>query len=216
MGLAWFHRREAADDTDRLWRVWGIAALVALALLAEKLHHEYYWLILAPVAALGVGRALDRLAAVGVARVLVVTAALVLLCLVQVRSTWRTPPEWETLETASRVVSATVASEAWVVAPEALLFQADRKGCRLEWTPDAVQRAAGEWGMETAVRTPIELVEFYRRHGARYFADLGGGDPDPRRKGLHDAVRQRYKVIVDCPAVIIAELVVAKVSPHAN
>ena len=37
-------------------------ALATLALLAAKLHHEYYWLVLAPVAAAGVGQALDRLA----------------------------------------------------------------------------------------------------------------------------------------------------------
>ncbi len=30
---------------DRLWLAWGCAAIVALALLAEKLHHEYYWLL---------------------------------------------------------------------------------------------------------------------------------------------------------------------------
>ena len=29
-----------------------------MAFLAEKLHHEYYWLLLAPVAAVGIGRAL--------------------------------------------------------------------------------------------------------------------------------------------------------------
>jgi hypothetical protein len=200
----------------KLWRVWGIAALVTLALLAGKLHHEYYWLVLAPVAAVGVGSSLDRLASGHGVAARAVAAALVLLCWLQVRSTWRTPLEWESLERASHVVATTVAGDVWVVAPEAVLFQADRRGCRLEWTPRAVRRAAGEWGVEPDVQDAIDLVESYRRRGARYFADLGGRAIDPRRKVLHDAVRRRYKVIVDRPEVIIADLVIAEMCPHAN
>ena len=45
------------------WRAWGLMSLATLAMLAPKLHHEYYFLILAPAAAAGVGLALDRLAA---------------------------------------------------------------------------------------------------------------------------------------------------------
>ena len=56
------------------------------------------------------------------------------------------------------------------------------------------------------VNGPLDLIEFYRRRGARYFADLGSRAADPRRKGLHDAVRRRYKVIVDRPDVIIADV----------
>ena len=112
-------------------------------------------------------------------------------------------------------------ADAWVVAPEALLFESDRRGCRLEWTASAARRAAGEWGdaAEDAVRGPIDLVEFYRRRGARYFADLGDRRDDPRRMALHDAVRRRYKVIVDRPEVLVADLEsvpVAGMLPHAN
>ena len=39
---------------------------------------------------------------------------------------------------------------------------------------------------------------------------------DPRRKGLHDAVRRRYKVIVDRPEVIIADLVDSGMHWNAN
>ena len=49
---------------DRFWWIWGLAASAALAILARKLHHEYYFLVLAPVAAAGIGHAMDRLAAV--------------------------------------------------------------------------------------------------------------------------------------------------------
>ena len=138
------------------------------------------------------------------------------LCLIQARSTWRMPDEWQDLIAASQAVETSTPGDAWVIAPEALLFQADRRGCRLEWTPSAVRRAAGEWGAENEVQDPLDLVEYYQRRGARYFADLGNRQADPRRMALHDGVRRRYKVIVDRPEVIIADLVVAEMNPHAN
>ena len=63
---------------------------------------------------------------------------------------------------------------------------------------------------------PLELVEYYRRQGARYFADLGCREADLTRKGLHDAVRRRYKVIVDRPDVIIADLADSEMHWNAN
>ncbi len=201
---------------DRFWWIWGLAASAALAILARKLHHEYYFLVLAPVAAAGIGHAMDRLAAVNRATAFVTFGVLIMVSLVQARSTWRMPDEWEGLVAASRAVATETPADAWVVAPEALLFQADRRGCRLEWTPSSARRAAGEWGAEREVREPLDLVEYYRRQGARYFADLGDRRADPRRMALHDAVRRRYKVIVDRPEVIIADLVVAEMHPHAN
>ena len=136
---------------------------------------------------------------------------------VQVRSTWRTPAEWNGLEQAAGAVTATVPADAWVVAPEALLFQADRRGCRMEWSDAAAARAAGEWGgRDDGSTARSNLVEYYRRQGARYFADLGCRDADPARKGLHDAVRRRYKVIVDRPDVIIADLADSETHWNAN
>ncbi len=64
-GLALFGfwiRDRAGDDHDRLWSIWGISALAAMALLGRKLHHEYYWLPLAPVVAVGIGSALQWIA----------------------------------------------------------------------------------------------------------------------------------------------------------
>jgi hypothetical protein len=208
--------RGIADDQGRLWRTWGTAVLIMMVFLSAKLHHEYYWLILAPVVAVGVGRSLDRLMAWRQECSLAVTTAFVLVCWLQACSTWNTPPEWSNLPRAAQVVAATVASEEWVIAPEALLFQADRRGCRLEWTPSSVARAAGEWGVAQDVQSPIELVEYYRQHGVRYFADLRGVGSEPRRKVVHEAVKRRYKVIVECPDVMIADLVVAEKVPHAN
>ena len=191
---------------DALWLTWGTSALVAMALLAEKLHHEYYWLLVAPVAAVGIGRCLAWLAKFHRGTAVAMAGSLFLLSCVQVRSTWRTPAEWSGLERAARAIAATVPANAWVVAPEALLFQADRRGCRMEWSDAAAARAAGEWEAGKRVDGPLELVEYYRRQGARYFADLGSCEADPTRKGLHDAVRRRYKVIVDRPYCLIADL----------
>jgi Dolichyl-phosphate-mannose-protein mannosyltransferase len=203
-----------------LWRAWGLVALSTLAPMAAKLHHEYYLLMLAPAAAAGVGLALDRLAEGGRGRLLAATAALLILAAAQSRATWRTPPEWIGLEAAARAVAGSTPPDAWVVAPEALLFRSDRRGCRLEWTASATRRAAGEWGDgATAVRGSIDLVEYYRSRGARYFADLGDRPDDPRRLALHDAVRRRYKVIIDRPEVLIADLESvpsAGMTPHAN
>ena len=201
---------------DALWLAWGISALVTMALLAEKLHHEYYWLLVAPVAAVEIGRSLAWLARIHRGGAVALAGSLFLLSLVQVRSTWRTPAGWNGLEQAAGAVAATVPTDAWLVAPEALLFQADRRGCRMEWSVAAASRAAGEWEPGRRVDGPLELVEYYRRQGARYFADLGCRESDLTRKGLHDAIRRRYKVIVDRPDVIIANLADSETHWNAN
>lgn len=206
------------------WRAWGLMASMMLLLMISKIHHEYYFLIVAPAAAVGIGLALDRMWRVRGGRVVVPVAAAGMLAMAgwQSRATWRTPPEWLGLSEAARAVGAATRPGAWVVAPEALLFAADRRGCRLEWTESAARRAAGEWGDAGAVagvRGPIDLVDFYRSRGARYFADLGDRRDDPRRLALHEAVRRRYKVIIDRPEVLIADLEpvpLARVLPHAN
>jgi Dolichyl-phosphate-mannose-protein mannosyltransferase len=215
VGLA--SRSASRGKSDALWLVWGLSALAAMACLAEKLHHEYYWLLLAPVAAVGIGRAVALLGQSHRGVAVVVAAVLCVLCWIQVRSTWRTPPEWAGLMDAASAVATTVPADSWVVAPEALLFQADRRGCRMEWSDAATARAAGEWrAHDTVVRGPLDLVAYYRRQGARYFADLGGGEADLRRKDLHDAVRRRYKVIVDRPDCLIADLADFEVNWNAR
>lgn len=196
-------------DGDRLWRAWGGASLAALAVLAAKLHHEYYWLAVAPVIAVGVGRALTGMAGRGTPGKLAAIATgagLVGLAGALSASTWKTPPEWSTLRAAAREVRALVPEGDWVVAPEALLFEADRRGCRLELTPGAATRAAGEWGEPLNGEGPAALVEFYRRKGARYFADVRPAPCDAGRLALHAAIRRRYNVLLDRPGVLIARL----------
>jgi hypothetical protein len=203
-GLAvWGLLRERGGD--RLWWVWGGSALAALALLAGKLHHAYYWMAVAPVAAVGVGKGLMALSRRGAAPAWAAGCGLVVLSLIQASSTWRTPPEWSSLPEAARAVRSHVAEGAWLVAPEALLFAADRTGCRLEFTRSSAVRAAGEWGEGLTSEGPLALVEFYRSRGARFVADVAAGG-DPARLALHEAIRRRYNVVVDRPGVLLADL----------
>ncbi len=196
--------------SDRLWRLWGLSALSVLALLAAKLHHEYYWLALAPIAAIGVGRGLTLLAARRSWLAAGVGLALAGLSLLQARSTWCTPPEWATLPEAARAVRVLVAPGDLVVAPEALLYAADRRGCRLELDRSAARRAAGEWGAALAGDSPLGLVEFYQARGARFVAipavSNEHGARGAGRLALQEAIRRRYNVLVDGPAVLIALL----------
>jgi len=218
-GLAVFGfwiRRRSGEDHDPLGSIWGISARLPLALLGQKLHHEYYWLPLAPVVAVGIGSALDWIARKRTAAAMTLGAVLLALSVLQVHSTWQTPAEWNGIDAAARTVSETIPRDAWIAAPEALLFQADRRGCRMEWTGSAARRAAGEWAFLPDVNSPLELIDYYRSQGARYFADMGSRHADSRRKGLHDAVRRRYKVIVDRPDVIIADLVDSGMHWNAN
>ncbi|MGO9464134.1 MAG: ArnT family glycosyltransferase [Isosphaeraceae bacterium] len=204
------------DRRDRLFQVWGISTLVVMAVLAEKLHHEYYWLFLAPAAAFGIGIALDRLAIRSGRFATLGGLALLVLCAIQVRSTWRMPADWVGIRSAAGIVATIVPPEDWIASPEALLYEADRRGCRMEWTAPAARRAAGEWRAGNRVESPAGLLEYYREQGARYFADLGSASDDPRRMALHEFVRRRYKVIVDQPDVIVADLVNSGIRPHAN
>ncbi len=102
-----------------------------------------------------------------------------------------------------------------LVAPEALLFAADRQGCRLEFGRPAAVRAAGEWGEHLASEGPLALVEFYRARGARYVADVGAGG-DPARLALHEAIRRRYNVLEDRPGVLLADLSFPQEAPDGT
>jgi hypothetical protein len=199
---------------DRLWRVWMIAAWAGLAILAGKLHHEYYWLVLAPLAAVGVGRALAGLAGSRPALAAGVGCTLIGLALVQARTTWQTPAAWHSLPEAARAVRSLIPPGALVIAPEALLYAADRRGCRLELSASAARRAAGEWGSTLnttgADHHPLALVEFYRARGAQFVAVPGvtadERSADPWRLALQEAIRRRYNVLIDGPDVLIAAL----------
>ncbi|MGZ3337396.1 MAG: ArnT family glycosyltransferase, partial [Isosphaeraceae bacterium] len=62
LGIWGLCQRQRSQEPLDMWRVWGLTAGVTMALLAGKLHHEYYWLILAPPVAAGIGRGWTMLA----------------------------------------------------------------------------------------------------------------------------------------------------------
>ena len=190
---------------ERLARAWAAAALVALAVLAAKLHHEYYWLLMAPPMALAAGRGLADLAARSRAAAGVAALGFLVLSGVLSASTWRTPTEWAALPEAAEAVRRHVPAGDWLVAPEALLYFADRRGCRLEFERAAAARAAGEWGGVIESEDPLALVEFYRGRGARFVADVGPED-DERRRAWREAVRRRYDILVDRPGALLADM----------
>ena len=221
---------------DRLWLGWLLGCGLAIVALGAKWHHGYYWLVLAPPAAVGVSRALvglTRLGRWGRAGSAVLAVAFVGSCGVWSASTWRTPTEWTSIRAAGARIAAEVPPDALLIAPEAVLFYADRPGLRLEFSPDAVRRAAGEWGdpipLDRANSGPLALVDFYRDHDAgdptarigrsrsmtlpsrltaRVVADVGSADRDPRRLRWRAALRGQPGVDVrlDEPNLILARL----------
>ncbi|QDV33027.1 ArnT family glycosyltransferase [Tautonia plasticadhaerens] len=213
---------------DRLWWIWFASAGLSLVALAGKWHHEYYWMVLAPVFSVGIARALAAILARGRGgprTAGAAGAALLAMSAAVSGSTWRTPVEWRGLAEAAEAVRRVVPEGALVVAPEALLYSADRRGCRLELPPEAARRAAGEWGGRLdAPADPLALVEFYRARGASFLAGPGAGagaDPDPRRAAFFRAARARYRVRVDRPGAFVAELVPGPdpddgASPHVD
>jgi len=149
------------------------------------------------------------------------------LCVAQSASTFRTPVEWGSLAEAACQVDALVPPDELLIAPEALLYQADRRGFRLEFDPAAARRAAGEWGAALPdAASPPALVEFYRTAGGsrapgvgrpedhtpghsrpRFVADAGPDSADPRRRAWREAIRKRRdaKILVDRADILIAE-----------
>ncbi len=101
-----------------------------------------------------------------------------------------------------------VPRDAGLVATEAVLYAADRRGYRLETEPESIRRALGEWGEEVPgeLATPRRLVGWYHEHGARYLADVG--DPDEGlRTGWVEAFRgPPYRVLEDRPGLFLVKL----------
>ena len=155
-----------------------------MAFLAGKLHHEYYWLPLAPVAAVGVARAIELLVGGGRAFAAAWRRRSSYLCLFQTRSTWRTPAEWDGLEAAARAVSARSCrrTPGWRLRGALVPGRPPRMPDGMDGR--AARRAAGEWGASSTVESPLDLIDYYRPRGARYFADLGSRDPRLAAKGL--------------------------------
>lgn len=198
--------RGARTPQSRFWPAWAGASVAVLLAAGQKLHHEYYWLILAPPLAAGIGLAFAGWSgnarrnafAVAGAGLLAVTGV------VQARSTFQTPREWSELAHAVQALRDETDPGEHVAAPEALLYASDRRGARLELEPASAARAAGEWGAAIDPTDPLALMEVYRSHGIRVAADLGPATGP--RAGWRQAMRGAYRVVVDQPCVFIARL----------
>ncbi|WZO97211.1 glycosyltransferase family 39 protein [Isosphaeraceae bacterium EP7] len=191
------------------WRQWTLAALAGLLALAAKLHHEYYWLALAPVASVGIARGIAKLwKARRARRIAGLALALVLVgwSHAATRSTWRTPPEWASWDVAIREIERVVPEGESIVAPEALLYLADRRGCRMEYSADSIRRAIREWpGPHPRALEATDLLDFYGTRGATFYADLTT-EADPDRRATLDLIRRNYPVVVDGSGVLIVRL----------
>jgi hypothetical protein len=199
--------RTSPPRSDRLWAVYAAAAICGLAGVAGKLHHEYYLLVLAPVVAVGVARGLTAVGdAMGRWPGLVVAVGFFGLCAAQTISTFRLPTEWSRIEPAARRVQAVVPPSDAVVATEALLFQANRRGARLEFGAESSRRAAAEWAANPPVARSEDLVVFYASRGLRFFADLVPEASDAERVALHESLRRRYTEVEAGPDVLILRL----------
>jgi len=233
--LGWTSRRPRLI-TDRLWLGWGVGCGLAIVALGAKWHHGYYWLVVGPLVAVGVARTLvliavqgrrGRLAAVGLG------SLFLLLCGYQSASTWQSPPGWVSLRESAAEIAARVPRDSLLIAPEAVLYYADRSGYRLEFSPAAARRASGEFGRPLAIdqvaADPMALVDFYatepdqhrpaNRIGpptpiygtsfrADFVADIGSVVDDERRIAWRDALRRRpgTRILLDRPTLILAEI----------
>ncbi len=206
-GLGFYraNRRTRERSGDGLWLWWSIAAALALAATGAKLHHDYYWLMAAPAAAGGVGLAVAQMRATrGTAVGGMMLAMLTIASFWQFKGTFETPREWASLQEAAEAVQRFVPRNALLVAPEALLYASDRRGCRLEFDPNSANRAAREWGETIRPGDGSSLVEAYQRHGAGYLADLGPATGF--RAQLRAEVRRKSAVLVDRPCVFVVKL----------
>jgi hypothetical protein len=203
LGLWW------PPSADRLWKCWALAASGALIILAGKLHHEYYFLALAPVFAVGVARVVNALIPLGMSgRIAAVLAASGMLGLSAAlsASTWRTPAEWGHLVDASQILRSGSNRDRLIIAPEALLYMADRRGYRLEFTSEAAARALREWNAPpTSHPGPLDLIEFYREQGASAVAEVQSEPLDASRRGLHEALRAGFPdgIAIDRKGVLL-------------
>jgi 4-amino-4-deoxy-L-arabinose transferase-like glycosyltransferase len=224
----------ASGKLDRLWLGWGAGCGLSILGLASKWHHSYYWMVVAPLASVGVARGLVRLAGLrklGWPLAVGLGSSFLGLCLVQSASTWETPKEWASLGEAANAIAALTSEDEMIVASEAILHHAGRKGYRLEFEPAAARRAANEWIVPrdgdgwsllplTELYWNIHRMEshklFMTAHGTviqqssdhLLVADVGLDREDAGRRAWREQIRARgrTKVLIDRPDLFIAEL----------
>ena len=195
----------------KLWRLWALGASGILVLVAGKLHHEYYWLLLAPaVAAAAVeGLACVRRLRPGYGGGLISGFLMLTLLgtsIYHARTTWTTPPEWVQFQERGLKLGQAIPGDALMIGREAVIYAANRRGMRMEWNPAAVKRALGEWGVEMKQEkaTPAKLISWYHLRGARYFAEMADPrGPTPEFPGDPSSVD---RVIFQEPGLLLLKL----------
>ena len=191
---------------DPLWKTWLVATALAFVVLAGKLRHEYYWLMASPIVAAVGAIAWGRIKLWNAPAAGTTLVLFCVLSLVQARSTWSTPDEWKGLTVAGRELASATSPDDLIIAPEALLYASDRRGCRLECEIGGIRRALAEWQENSQAPTALGLVAFYRDSaGATFFADLNPSREDPPRTALHQALKRspNAKVLADRPGGLL-------------
>ena len=201
---------------DRFWVYWILGACATLVAVSGKLHHEYYWLMLAPPVAVACGTLLARfseLAAVerrGPVEAVVIAVVLAAVSVVLAWSTWKTPDEWTNIRAVAKTVQSRVEPDELLIAREALLFYADRRGYRLETEPESIRRAMEEWGATDVPEapSPADLVSVYDRGvpRARFIAESGAASlAFYRSPALPLADLPGSRVLVNEPGFLLIE-----------
>jgi hypothetical protein len=219
-----------SGKVDGLWLGWGIGCALSIVGLASKWHHAYYWMVVAPLMAVGMARGLVSLANLGKSGRLAAMALgsfFLALSWSQSASTWRTPVEWSSLKDAADAIIALTSEDEPVIASEAVIYYSGRPGFRLEIDRPSARRAAGEWEYYLPQpKGPLSLIELYQNLNQMgwgkwgtalglprrstptrlVFADVGWEDRDAGRHELRAAIRGRPKtrILIDRPDLMIA------------
>lgn len=185
----------------------SLANLCWLLLVGAKAHHAYYWLVPTPAIAISAALLLNsitntRLRA-SFATLFIFTA------LIQARSTWHTPPEWQPLTADLQPVRDLLQQDPahHLIAHEAAIYAVNRPGLRWEWSPLAQKRAAWVWNASMlAGDAPTALLDFYTSRGGRWFLALET-DPDwPAGQNLLSARLRQDQVVYRKAGLILYDL----------
>lgn len=191
-----------------LFHVWLASLATYAPVLLRKLDHEHYYLALAPVSAVFIARALgavfhaplsDRLYVGGRPAAAALALALLSCNFLACRSTFRTPAEWSHVTEAAQAARQCTPPGALVASHSSVLFYADRRGFATVYAPHEIQYSFRTWGQTTSYANPVELLEFYRHHGADYLVELLGTGRELDNPGFFGYIRQRYQVVREVP-----------------
>lgn len=173
-------------------KVYLFMLLVWLMVVGAKAHHAYYWLVPAPAIAVITTVGLMQLQSLRLVKPLIV----LIICamgLIQSRTTWQTPCEWLPLVYIPDEirVNFSKAPRSVVVSLEAAIYAVDQPGFRWEFPPDAQKRAAEVFGFKLTSTSPLELLNFYRRQGAKWFLAI---ETDPYWPQLEPLLNQELSI----------------------